>query len=169
MKIKTTEGGLGSSDHTSFYLSDIAALHFFTGQHYDYHMPSDDAELINYVGEVKVINYIQALLQKLNGEQKLAFTKTKDEETSRTSFKVTLGIMPDYVYSEDGVRVDGVTDGKPASKAGVQKGDILLQLGDIPVHTMQDYMKALGAFNKGESTKLKLNRGGQILELTVQF
>ena len=34
---------VGPSDHTSFYLNDIPVLHFFTGQHSDYHKPSDDS------------------------------------------------------------------------------------------------------------------------------
>ena len=42
LHIKTTESGVGPSDHTSFYLKSIPVLHFFTGQHKDYHKPSDD-------------------------------------------------------------------------------------------------------------------------------
>jgi Zn-dependent M28 family amino/carboxypeptidase len=51
LKIKTTESGVGPSDHTSFYLQDIPVLHFFSGTHSDYHKPSDDADKINYKGE----------------------------------------------------------------------------------------------------------------------
>src|SRR5690606_9657054 len=40
--IKTTESGTGASDHTSFYFANIPVLHFFTGQHADYHKASDD-------------------------------------------------------------------------------------------------------------------------------
>ena len=36
------ESRVGPSDHTSFYINDIPVLHFFTGQHSDYHKPSDD-------------------------------------------------------------------------------------------------------------------------------
>ncbi len=49
-KIIENESGVGPSDHTSFYLSDIPVLHFFTGQHEDYHKPSDDSEKLNYEG-----------------------------------------------------------------------------------------------------------------------
>ena len=37
-KLIENESGVGPSDHTSFYLSDIPVLHFFTGQHEDYHL-----------------------------------------------------------------------------------------------------------------------------------
>ncbi len=45
--IATTESGIGLSDHTSFYLKNIPVLHFFTGQHKDYHKLSADAYSIN--------------------------------------------------------------------------------------------------------------------------
>src|SRR5690606_16159358 len=49
-KLIEKESGVGPSDHTSFYLEDIPVLHFFTGQHEDYHKPSDDSEELNYAG-----------------------------------------------------------------------------------------------------------------------
>ena len=48
LKLVLSESGTGPSDHTSFYLKDIPVLHFFTGQHEDYHKPSDDIEKINF-------------------------------------------------------------------------------------------------------------------------
>ena len=42
--IKIDSSGTGPSDHTSFYRKDIPVLFFFTGQHKDYHRPSDDAD-----------------------------------------------------------------------------------------------------------------------------
>ncbi|MEK7257124.1 MAG: M20/M25/M40 family metallo-hydrolase, partial [Bacteroidota bacterium] len=32
IKVKTSDSGVGPSDHTSFYLKDLPVLHFFTGQ-----------------------------------------------------------------------------------------------------------------------------------------
>ena len=40
-------GGIGPSDHTSFYLKEIPVLFFFTGTHTDYHKKSDDEDKIN--------------------------------------------------------------------------------------------------------------------------
>ena len=83
ISIKTTDSGIGPSDHTSFYLKDIPVLHFFSGQHTDYHKPEDDAKLVNFEGLVSISNFIYTLIQNLNGEGKLAFSKTKDESSSR--------------------------------------------------------------------------------------
>jgi hypothetical protein len=95
--IKTDSSGTGPSDHTSFYLKNIPVLHFFTGSHSDYHKPSDDSEKINYEGEAEVLKLIAKVIENLDGQPKLAFLQTKSKATaSRSSFKVTLGIMPIY-------------------------------------------------------------------------
>ena len=85
------------------------------------------------------------------------------------SFKVTLGIMPDYTCEGEGVHIDGVTDGKPASKAGLLKGDIIVRLGDIQVKNIQDYMKGLSMFKKGDSTTVKVKRGAEEKTMPVTF
>lgn len=168
---KTTDSGVGPSDHTSFYFADKPVLHFFTGQHTDYHKPSDDAEKINYEGTLDVGNFIIALIEMLDGKGKLAFTKTKDEDENRraASYKVTLGVMPDYVYNGEGMRVDGVIDGRPGAKAGLLKGDIIVQMGDLPVKDIYGYMDGLSKFKAGEKTKVKVKRGDKTVEVEVTF
>lgn len=168
---KTTDSGVGPSDHTSFYFADKPVLHFFTGQHTDYHKPSDDSEKINYEGTLDVGNYIIALIEMLDGKGKLVFTKTKDEDENRraASFKVTLGVMPDYVYNGEGMRVDGVIDGRPGAKAGLLKGDVIVQMGDLPVKDIYGYMEGLSKFKAGEKTKVKVKRGDKTVEVEVTF
>lgn len=161
--------GTGPSDQTSFYLKNIPVLHFFTGQHSDYHKASDNAAKINYRGEVRVLDYIRQIVLVLAHEKELPFTPTRQPETTRVSFKVTLGIMPDYSFEGKGVKVDGVTEGKPAQKAGVVAGDVLTRLGSLSIDNMQDYMKALGSFKKGESADLQLIRNNEVKTFKVEF
>jgi len=170
LKIKTSESGVGPSDHTSFYLKDIPVLHFFTGTHADYHKPSDDADKINYDGITQVSNFIVDLINVLDKQGKLDFVKTKEAESGKAPrFSVTLGIVPDYMYDGEGVRADGVTDGKPGQKAGLKAGDVLLKLGDYPIRDMKSYMEALGKFKKGEATILELKRGAEVLKVDIVF
>jgi hypothetical protein len=171
IEVKTSDSGVGPSDHTSFYLADKPVLHFFTGQHEDYHTPKDDSELVNYVGLRDVSDFIVALIENLDGEGKLEFTKTKDESEGRraASFKVSLGVMPDYVHNGDGMRVDGVIDGRPGAKAGMQKGDVIIQIGDLKVNDIYDYMEGLSNYNAGDKTKVKVLRDGEEVELEVVF
>jgi hypothetical protein len=168
LKLVPSESGVGPSDHTSFYLQDLPVLHFFTGQHADYHKPSDDADKINYEGLVQVVRYISRLIAGLDAEPKLAFTKTKDSSES-PRFTVSMGVVPDYLYDGKGMRVDGVSEGKPAQAAGLQKGDIVIQLGDSTINDMMGYMRALSVFKKGDSTQVVLERAGQKIAAKVKF
>lgn len=168
LKIVTSESGTGPSDHTSFYNSNIPALHFFTGQHEDYHKPSDDAAKINYEGLASVVNFIKHLIVVLDSKGQLTFTKTKEEEqASASDFKVTLGVMPDYLYNERGLRVDGVKEDRPGHKAGLIKGDIIIQLGSYNITDIYAYMEALGKFEKGQTTDCKILRNGEEMTLKV--
>jgi hypothetical protein len=168
LKLVPSESGVGPSDHTSFYLQDLPVLHFFTGQHADYHKPSDDADKINYEGLVQVVRYISRLIAGLDAEPKLAFTKTKDSSDS-PRFTVSMGVVPDYLFDGKGMRVDGVSEGKPAQAAGLIKGDIVIQLGDSTINDMMGYMRALSVFKKGDSTQVVLERAGQKIAAKVKF
>jgi hypothetical protein len=162
--------GTGPSDHTSFYRKNIPVLFFFTGTHTDYHKPSDDADKINYEGEIRVIRMVYNIVEKTNELPKLTFTKTREIQTSTgTRFTVTLGIMPDYTYQKAGVRVDAVSDGKPAQKAGLATNDVIVELGKISVSNLEEYMKALATFKKGDSTTVKIHRGDKDKVFNIQF
>ncbi|HEY5967516.1 MAG TPA: M20/M25/M40 family metallo-hydrolase [Chitinophagaceae bacterium] len=170
--IRIDSSGTGPSDHTSFYRKDIPVLFFFTGLHTDYHKPGDDADKINYIGETKIINYISGIvLSPTTTNQKLAFTKTRETQTTSSlrSGSVTMGVMPDYTYSGTGLRCDGVTDGRPAQKAGLKAGDIILKVGDHNISSMDSYMQMLGKFQKGDKAKVKFKRGNEEMETEVQF
>ena len=170
--IRIDSSGTGPSDHTSFYRKDIPVLFFFTGLHTDYHKPSDDFDKINYIGETRIINYISGIvLSPISTGQKLTFTKTRETQTtsSMRSGGVTMGIMPDYTFSGAGVRCDGVTDGRPAQKAGLKAGDVIVKIGEYNVSSMETYMQTLGKFQKGEKAKVKFKRGNEEMETEVQF
>ena len=168
-KLVLSESGMGPSDHTSFYLQDIPVLHFFTGQHEDYHKPSDDSNKLNYEGMEMISDYILAVLYDLDDDNKLAFRKTKNESEDTPRFKVALGVMPDYLYDGKGMRIDGVSDGKPAATAGLQKGDVVIKLGDSTVVDMMSYMRALSIFEEGDTTDVTVDRNGEKINATISF
>jgi C-terminal processing protease CtpA/Prc len=163
------ESGVGPSDHTSFYLADMPVLHFFTGQHEDYHKPSDDTETLNYDGMATISTYIFNVISDLNDNGKLAFRKTKNESEETPRFKVGLGVIPDYMYDGKGMRVDGVSEDKPAIKAGIKKGDIVIELGGNKVTDMMSYMKALSVYKAGDKTTVVLTRNGKEVKADIQF
>jgi hypothetical protein len=168
-KLKTTESGIGPSDHTSFYLQNIPAIHFFTGQHEDYHRPSDDVDKINFDGMFTIYEYAKNIIIKSLDIDEFAFKETKSDTTITPKFKVTLGVMPDYLFDGKGMRIDGVSKHKTASKFGILRGDIVLKMGNIDVNDMMSYMQALSKFNKGDSTTVKLDRKAKIIEINIVF
>ena len=168
-KLIENESGVGPSDHTSFYLADIPVLHFFTGQHEDYHKPSDDFEKLNYQGMNTISEYIFDVITDLDDNGKLAFRKTKNESESTPRFKVGLGVIPDYLFDGKGMRIDGISEGRAAEKAGLQKGDIVIQLGDSTVVNMMSYMRALSVFDKGDKTKAVVLRGKEQFSAQIEF
>jgi Zn-dependent M28 family amino/carboxypeptidase len=168
-KIIQKESGVGPSDHTSFYLNDIPVLHFFTGQHEDYHKPSDDYDKINFEGMDIISNYIFDIISDLNDNEKLSFTKTINESEEVPRFKVSLGVVPDYLFDGEGMRIDGVTENRPAQIAGLLKGDVVIKIGEYDVKDMMGYMKALSKFEKGNTTTVSIDRKGNKIIKKITF
>ncbi len=163
------ESGVGPSDHTSFYINDIPVLHFFTGQHADYHKPSDDPDKINYQGVKEISDYIFSLISDLNDNGRIAFRKTKNESEEVPRFKVSLGVMPDYMFNKGGMRIDAVTEDRPGYKAGLIKGDVVIKLGEDDVEDMMSYMKALSKFESGDTTFVVVKREQDTIKKEVTF
>lgn len=170
LKLRFDSSGTGPSDHTSFYRKDIPVLFFFTGLHSDYHKPSDDADKINLRGQTEVVKLIYKVISRAEDGEKLGFTRTRETVmSSKTSFRVTLGIMPDYTFPGPGVRADGVSENKPARKAGLMAGDIVLRIGEYRCGDIQAYMEALSKFKKGDETTVEVLRGSETLKFDIAF
>ena len=166
----SSTSSFGSSDHDSFYYEDIPVLTFFTGQHEDYHKPSDDFDKINFDGIELISDYIEDIIEELDSMDKLEFIKAEETKNATTRFKVGLGVMPDYLYNEGGMKISAITsDEKPAGKAGLQKNDIVIKMGDINVIDMMSYMNALSTFKEGDTTTIQIKRDGQIIDFTIKF
>jgi S1-C subfamily serine protease len=144
-------------------------LHFFTGQHEDYHKPSDDAQKLNYEGMKTISSYIFDIISDLDNNGKLPFRKTKNESEEVPRFKVGLGVIPDYLFDGKGMRIDGISEDKPAQKAGLEKGDIVVKLGDSLVTDLMSYMRVLSTFDTGDKTKVIVKRGDAEVEKDIEF
>ena len=98
------------------------------------------------------------------------FTKTREAQTTTSSrFTVSMGIMPDYTFSGAGVRVDGVSENKPAQKAGLKTGDVITALDDFKITSLESYMQALGKYKKGDKAGVDYTREGKTFSTTVEF
>lgn len=170
LDIKKDPAGVGPSDHTSFYYKNLPVLHLFTGTHEDYHKPADDADKVNYKGMAKLVSMVYTITARTSSYERLNFQKTTSAEQKTTPrFSVTLGVVPDYLFGGPGLRIDGATEGRPAAKAGMKAGDIVLKIGDFTIDDIYAYMGALGAFKKGDTTTIVYKRGDEDIEAEITF
>ncbi len=165
--------GVGPSDHASFYLQNIPVFFVSTGAHPDYHTPSDDAEFINYEGTKKVADYAVRVIEDVaNRETDLTFQESgpKFQRSRGGKYKVTLGVMPDFAGVEKrGLRIDSVTKGKPADKAGMKKGDIITAIEGKKVGGIHDYMSRLQTLETGQQISVDILRDEKPTVLIVQL
>lgn len=161
--------GYGPSDHASFYGKDIPVLFFFTGLHKDYHKPSDDWQLINADGEAKVLNMVVSIVNYVNTlSAKPDFIKvTEEKKETNMGFRVTLGVIPDYSSTKEGLEITGVKSGGVAEKSGLQGGDVITKLGQYEIKNIYDYTDALTKFKPGEESEVTFVRGTETK--TVKF
>lgn len=170
VNIAVDSSGVGPSDHTSFYLKDIPVLFMFTGTHGDYHKPSDDEDKINYRGVNLITNYVYNIANVLAEENTVPFTKTKIQQSKAVpKYKVTLGIMPSYADTKDGLHIDGVSERRAADVAGIKAGDILTKIGNCDIKEVYSYMECLSKINAGETHPITVLRDGKPLTMNVKF
>ena len=172
LDIKYVPDGTGASDHTSFYNKEIPVLHYFTDTHSDYHRPSDDVEYINAFGEKMLLDHVVRVVKAVDKTNSEEFYYTKAPETQRKNMRMsgtTLGVLPDYGYRGEGMRITGAGEGRPGANAGLKDGDILIELGGKKLKDIYDYMEALNMFKKGDKSTVVIKRGEETLTLPVTF
>lgn len=171
LNFKFSPDGYGPSDHSAFYNKKIPVLFLFTGAHLDHHKPSDTLDKINIEGIKLIVDFLEKLVSELNKpEIKLTFHKTKSQrplDTVAKGYGAYLGTIPDFTYSNDGVKVNGVKEGSPAEKSGLHEGDILIQIADKKIHNLYDLTYALREHKPGDKVKIKILRKGEEKILTA--
>ncbi|MGB5013576.1 MAG: PDZ domain-containing protein, partial [Pyrinomonadaceae bacterium] len=154
----------------SFYMKKVPVLFFFTGTHLDYHKPSDTAEKINYEGLAKIIDYVATMVRSVDEKVvKPTYTVAKSSSATggRANFSITLGTIPGYSDSNDGMVIDGVRDDSPASRTGLKANDKIVKLAGMEIKSVQDYMKAMGVMKAGEEYEIEFIRGTERMTLKI--
>ena len=175
LKIDKNISGMdfGRSDHASFYREDIPVLFFFTGAHQDYHKPSDDWDKIDYQGEKEVLNFVYDLIVQLStNKEKPIFTEIANDNSDNQSpsFNVTLGVIPSYGSQKIGMEIDGISrKNGPADKAGIKKGDIIIEINNKKIRNIYDYMARLAELNSGDKIIVKIIRNKIEMELILDL
>jgi len=156
--------GYGPSDHASFYARDIPVLFFTTGAHEDYHTPTDDAERIDLESEKAIADAIAELIVELaDTREEIPFQEAGPKEMPRPRrFKITLNITPDHGARDvQGLRVQVVTPGGRAQRAGILKGDVIVEIDGRPVRDIYEYMHRLSELKSGQRSSVGVLRNGK--------
>ena len=167
--LQLNEDGYGPSDHSSFYGKQVPVLFFFTGTHLDYHKPSDTFEKINYPGLLSVVGYVAAIARSIDESAMRPAYKASaaPQQSARMGFTVSLGTIPSYADSTDGMVLDGVRDNSPAAKAGLKKDDKVVKLAGKEIKNVYDYTAALGEMKPDVEYEVVVIRGSERLALKI--
>ena len=152
------------TDVASFNQVSVPSLAFFTGTHVDYHKPSDTADKINYEDLDRVVDFAVALASRVGDQpDTLAFAKVEQAQQSgagRAGARIFTGTIPDYATDVKGLLLGGVIGGGPAELAGLQKGDVIVQIGEQTIANIYDYTYALEVLKVNQPVKLIYMRNG---------
>jgi hypothetical protein len=158
--LNVDSAGVGYGAYSFFYKKNIPLLSFNTGYNSDYAKPSDDADKINYASQVDINNMIYKIICDLERQARPpVFTETFNMAEKLESLKSNIGIVPDYSFTEDGIRIAFCVTNKTADKAGLLADDIILQLAEFPIIDFDDYMLAMNKLQKGREIPVTVKRG----------
>jgi hypothetical protein len=169
-KFQLNDDGFGPSDHSSFYAKNIPVLFFFTGTHLDYHKPSDTPNKINYDGERQIIDFVTRLTKAIDQNPKrptYTVAKSATPQGTRMGFSISLGTIPTYADSTDGMLLDGVRENSPAAKAGLKAGDKVVKLAGKDVKNVYDYTAIMGEMKPDVEYEVVIVRGDETVTLKV--
>jgi hypothetical protein len=158
------------TDVATFNQASVASIGFFTGTHTDYHRPSDTAEKINYEDLDRIAAFAAVLVGRIGDSVEAPqFTKV-DQPTptgGRAGVRVFTGTIPDYATEVKGLLLGGVIGGGPAEQAGLQKGDVIIEIAGQTIANIYDYTYALELLKIGEPVKIVYLRGGERRETSL--
>jgi len=152
------------TDVASFNLAGVPCLSFFTGTHADYHKPTDTADKIDYADLDRIVDFAAAITRKLEDlAQAPQFTKVDQPVQTgggRAGVRVFTGTIPDYSTEVKGLLLGGVICGGPAEQAGLQKGDVIVEIAGRTIANIYDYTYALELLKIGQPAKVVYMRSG---------
>ena len=153
------------TDVANFNAASVPCLAFFTGVHTDYHRPTDTPDKIDYEGLDRISDFAVAIISRVEaGQAAPEFTKVDQvlqPGGGRAGARVFTGTIPDYSTDAKGLLLSGVIGGGPADQAGLQKGDVIVEISGQTIANIYDYTYALDVLKIGQPAKVVYVRDGQ--------
>lgn len=163
-KFVKTPGAVGPSDHTSFYMKKIPVLFFWTGDHPDYHKPSDTADKINYEGMQKIVDYVETVVARLTTDKERPDYIYIPPQSAKGGGP-KLGVMPDYAADKEGLLIGAVAAGGAAEAAGLKAGDLIVEIAGKKVADVYAYTSIMASQKAGVPIEMTVIRGKETLKI----
>jgi S1-C subfamily serine protease len=81
-----------------------------------------------------------------------------------------IGFMPDLREDDiEGVRIGDFAENSNAEKAGLKRGDVIVQIDDVKISKFSELSGQLSAKRPGESVNLTINREGEVFSKNIQL
>ena len=158
------------TDVATFNQAGVPSLNFTTGAHTDYHKPSDTADKIQFEDLDRIADMAAAVARRvMDTDEAPQFTKVdqSSQTATRAGIRVFTGTVPDYATEVKGLLLGGVIGGGPAEKAGMQKGDIIVEIAGQSIANIYDYAYALELLKIDQPVKVIYMRGSERRETTL--
>jgi hypothetical protein len=152
------------TDVATFNQASVPSLNFTTGAHTDYHKPSDTADKVNYQDLDRIVGFAAAIARRLMDlDEAPQFTRVEQssQTPTRTGLRIFTGTVPDYATEVKGLLLGGVIGGGPAEQAGLQKGDVIIELAGQTIANIYDYTYALELLKVDQPVKVVYMRGNE--------
>lgn len=158
-KFNADSSGYGYSDYTTFYNKNIPVLRISTGYHEDYMKPTDIVSKINTVGIYDIVQFATRFVSEMDRRSRMVFNKTNDILPKLEKLKSDLGIIPDFAYADNGIRIAACIPNKTAFKSGMNSGDVITKIGPFTIVDFDDYMEAIRKSESGREVTVVVKRG----------
>ena len=131
--------------------------------------------LVDTQGQLLGIN--TAIYTRSGGNQGIGFAIPADTarlimESLVTKGKVSrgyIGVEPRDAPEGEGSLIAGVLRNGPADEAGIRPGDVITAVNDRPIRNMTELMATVAGIAPGNAAKFRVQRQGQVSELTVKI
>jgi len=177
--ISATKREVTIDNYTNNYLQTDAAINF----------GNSGGPLINMNGEVIGINSAKTITAgydalgnavsvegigfalPINQVKKIMETLIVNGRIERPGIGVTVSTVDEAIAEQEGIpvgaRVESVVKDKPAEKAGVLAGDIIVEANGKTIKTHQELVKLVLSSMIGDELKIRVYRDGEYLDLTI--